>query len=87
MTAGSSNYAGLFGCLGSTGTDARVTPQKTPDEYGLEFTILASPTLSPWITIDEYPFDPATGLCIPDIGIPPPPQMFFRWRMRIEGYE
>ena len=61
-----------------------LAPQKNPDEYGLVFTILASPTLSPWITIDEYPFDPATGLCIPDIGTPPPPQMFFKHKIVID---
>ena len=62
-----------------------LAPQKNPDEYGLEFTIMASPTLSPWITIDEYPFDPATDLCIPDLGTPAPPTMFFRWRLVLTG--
>ena len=62
-----------------------LAPQKTPDEYDLEFTILASPTLSPWITIDEYPFAPATGLCIPDLGTPAPSCMFFRWRLVLTG--
>jgi hypothetical protein len=62
-----------------------LAPQKNPDEYGLEFTILASPTLSPWITIDEYPFDPATDLCIPDLGTPAPSCMFFRWRLVLTG--
>ena len=62
-----------------------LAPQKNPDEYGLVFTILASPTLSPWITIDEYPFDPATDLCIPDLGTPLPPSMFFRWRLVLTG--
>ena len=62
-----------------------LAPQKNPDEYGLVFTILASPTLSPWITIDEYPFDPATDLCIPDLGTPAPPTMFFRWRLVLTG--
>ena len=62
-----------------------LAPQKNPDEYGLVFTILASPTLSPWITIDEYPFDPATDLCIPDLGTPAPSCMFFRWRLVLTG--
>ena len=63
----------------------KLAPQKNPDEYGLVFTILASPTLSPWITIDEYPFDPATDLCIPDLGTPAPSCMFFRWRLVLTG--
>ena len=60
-----------------------LAPQKNPDEYGLEFTILASPTLSPWNTVREYPFDPTTGLCIPNLGVPAPPCMFFRWRLTL----
>ncbi len=40
-------------------------------------TVLATESLTNWTHAVEYPVDPATGLCIPDLD-PLPPQMFFK---------
>ena len=43
-------------------------------------TVLATEDLSDWPRAVEYPVDPATGLCLPDLD-PAPLKTFFKWRM------
>ena len=54
---------------------------------GATVTVLATEDLTDWSNAAEYPVDSATGICIPDLGTPVPPKMFFKWRLRIAGYE
>ena len=59
------------------------------NDIGAVFTVIASPDLNDWVLAPgktwprEYPVDLSQGLCLPDLGTPPPPKMFFRWLMRI----
>ena len=50
---------------------------------GATVTVLATEDLTDWSHAAEYPVDPATGLCIPDLD-PIPPQMFFKWQITFE---
>ena len=51
--------------------------------------MVATPDLDDWVVAPgktwprEYEVDLTQGLCLPDLGTPPPPKMFFRWRMTI----
>ena len=47
---------------------------------GATVTVLATEDLTDWANAIEYPVDPATGLCIPDL-TPIPAQMFFKYRI------
>jgi hypothetical protein len=53
---------------------------------GATVTVLATEDLSDWSNAAEYPVDPATGICLPDLD-PVPPKMFFKWCLRIAGDE
>ena len=56
--------------------------QGAKDE-GATVTVLATEDLSDWSNAAEYSVDPATGICLPDLGTPAPPKMFFKWRIAV----
>ena len=68
------------------GTDGKpyVKLPKLVNTEDATVTVLATEDLSDWSNAAEYPVDPATGLCLPDLGTPAPPRMFFRWRLTLE---
>jgi len=47
---------------------------------GAMVTVLATEDLTDWSHAAEYPVDPATGICLPDLA-PVPAQMFFKYRI------
>ena len=62
---------------------------KRANDLGAVFTVIATPDLSDWTIAPgktwprEYNVDLSQGLCLPDLGTPLPPKMFFRWRLAI----
>ena len=62
---------------------------KVANDVNSVLTVVATPDLDDWVIAPgktwprEYEVDLTQGLCLPDLGTPPPPKMFFRWRMRI----
>ena len=56
----------------------------TPEEVTLE--IIATENLADWSHAVPVEVDLDAGVYIPDVD-PVPPKMFFRWRIRIAGYE
>ena len=50
---------------------------------GATVTVLATEDLSDWSNAAEYPVDPVTGICLPDLGNPIPDHMFFKYRIDI----
>ena len=77
--------------MGITFADGRpvisFAPFKNNIDFNVYFTILASPDLNDWSNPARYPADPATRICIPDLGTPLPPKMFFKYTVTVEGYE
>ena len=50
---------------------------------GATVTVLATEDLADWTHAAEYPVDPATGICRPDLD-PVPNHLFFKYRIAIE---
>ena len=50
---------------------------------GATVTVLATEDLTDWSHAAEYPVDPATGLCLPDLD-PLPARMFFRFSIQFQ---
>ena len=62
---------------------------KVANDVNAVLTVVATPDLDDWVVAPgktwprEYNVDLTQGLCMPDLGTPPPPKMFFRWRLTI----
>lgn len=50
---------------------------------GATVRVLAAEDLTDWSRSAEYPVNPATGICQPDLN-PLPPHLFFKWRICID---
>ena len=50
---------------------------------GATVTVLATEDLADWTHAAEYPVDPVTGLCLPDLD-PIPDNMFFKYKIILE---
>ena len=51
---------------------------------GATVTVLATEDLLDWTNAAEYPVDPVTGLCLPDLD-PIPRNMFFKYKIILEA--
>ncbi len=63
---------------------------KRANDIGAVFTVIATPDLNDWAIAPgktwprEYNVDLSQGLCLPVLGTPIPPKMFFRYKVAIE---
>ena len=62
-------------------------PFKNNVDFDVNFTVLASRSLTDWSNPAVYHADPVTrSVSIDDLGTPLPPQMFFSYSVEVDGY-
>jgi hypothetical protein len=80
--AGADHFINLLYTFDADGKPCVKLPAQVNTE-GVTVTVLATEDLTDWSHAAEYPVDPATGLCLPDLD-PLPARMFFRFSIQFQ---